>query len=128
MCNSQDCAKIHCSNYNNEILSSHYCNFSYTAGLGDIYLRVTAGRAPNIAWTVVTEFLDMSEWKPPTSLVTPIKYRGFPETVTVSEVTTLRQIVMSNTQMNVVTLGDKEMYWHFCPNDQTGDRLVENYK
>ncbi|KAK3749448.1 hypothetical protein QZH41_003488 [Actinostola sp. cb2023] len=125
VCESTDCAKIYCSNYvGGKFDGNHYCNFTYNASMGDIYMRVTAGKSPNIDWTVAVEFVDKKTWIPPPSLLRDI--HEYPEPVAKNgvraDMVVLMQIVKTATEQTVKTLSYKEYFFRFCPDRGTGNR------
>ncbi|EDO39255.1 predicted protein [Nematostella vectensis] len=128
VCDSADCGKVYCSNYNNgKFTGNHYCNYTYNATMGDIVVRVTAGPGPNIDWTVAVEFVPVKDWVPPPPVAPKKMLEFFPEPQGSGgrplAATVLMQIVKTSTEQTVTTLARKEFFFRFCPDSETGSRF-----
>ena len=129
VCTSSDCSKVLCTNYpQRRFNGQHNCSFLYNTTLSSVYISVTAGNAPFIAWTVAMEFVPKSQY-----VETPNKdalyYEMFeipaPKSinqVTEADVQVLQQIVPAGTKHSLQTLNRQDFKLAFCPDAGTTPR------
>ncbi len=120
-----------CTNYpGGKFNGQHNCTFPYNTSLTSVYISVTAGNAPYIAWTVAMEFLPKDQYvENPIENFWYYKIFEIPEPIPINEVTEadvkiLQQIVPSGTKHSLTTLNRQDFKLAFCPDAGTTQRLV----
>lgn len=101
----------------------------YNATIGNVFIRATAGPAPNIDWTVALEFLDKKEYFKNHVNKPNRRYIDVPEPkaqnkISPSDVKVLTQIIPTGIRETVSTLNSLQFNLSFCPDSQTTQRYL----
>ena len=124
VCTSSACDHIICTNFVNGVFNGqHNCSFAYNTTYDHIYVRVTSGDAPNIAWTVSIEHQTKQEYVKNKEF----EYREVREPVARNEISpdsikTLTQIIPPGARHSVTTLNRIDFSLIFCPDTETTPR------
>lgn len=130
VCSTLACDATLCSNYIKGVFNGqHDCSFAYDTIFKEIFVRVTAGPAPNIDWTVALEFISKSQYF--ATRMEDAMYYDVPEPIgrndiSPNDVKVLSQIVPPGTHHTVTTLNRIDFSMSFCPDNQTTQRYNIN--
>lgn len=126
VCTSSACDHIICTNFVNGVFNGqHNCSFAYNTTYDHIYVRVTSGDAPNIAWTIGLEFTTRKGKVLRNKLTKKYVYLREPKArnqISPNDTKPLAQFVHLLDPQVVGTMNRRDFSFSLCPDSWTTQR------